>query len=53
MKSKAGRPKLEPTLARNVPLLVRITKEEKKLFTLKATVAGKKLSEWVRGRLLE
>ena len=48
-----GRPALDPKHVRSVSLLVRITKAEKALFTRKAKATGKKLSEWVRDRLME
>jgi len=52
MKSKAGRPKLDSKTKRGSVLIVRLTKDEKEIVTHKAKVTGKKLSEWVRERLL-
>jgi hypothetical protein len=52
MKSKAGRPKLDDITGRKSILLVRLTRGEKELLTRKAKEADKKLSKWVRERLL-
>jgi predicted HicB family RNase H-like nuclease len=51
-KRTKGRPPLDPDKVKNVKILVRLTKEDKKIIADKAKAEGKSFSNWVRERLL-
>ena len=51
MKTKAGRPKMEPEERKDALILLRTDDAEKAEFNDAAQAAGMKLSAWIRDRL--